>query len=750
MRSWLLITLGCIGIAACQCGQPPPPPPRTCALDTDCPAGQRCGAASTCEAFEGCRSDVECLPDERCRTVDGTCRLRPGFGRECEADPDCYPGFFCALGRCRDSNEAYVCANAVDCPVGYRCDRTHFYCIEEVPCTLSTAFPEVTCDPGQACDAVTQVCLLTGPAECTPQDQALTCGPDELCDASGRCVQCTVDAHCGPGLRCNARAGRCESEDLCRQASDCTPPLVCDPGVALCRVPLPPCDSDLDCAVYEFCNRVSGSCEPRAGACVDDRLEQNDSPAGAYEVTLPSGSLRLDQLQICPDDDDYVALALAAGDGLTAQVLDTSPGAETLIELFAPDGSTRLRSSFAQPRGNGTVSVTATIEGTYYVRVLSRTTPTPYELVLTRTPGSPCVADGQEGAAGNDVPGQAPVLAAGSYEGLTLCVGDVDHLALSLAAGEALRATVRGSSGLDPDLALLAADGEVLDRSEAAGPDELLFYRTPVARLVILRVRAFSGAPASYDLVLEVLPPLQCTPDGFEVGAGNNSAATATVVTASMLDQPLSLCLDDSDWFEVVLADFERLVAQARFEAGDMDLDLEVYRDPALPPLASSRTGPGFEAISVPAGGQATTLWLRVVAGDRGAAPYTLSLFTEVATQCQPDADEPNEVAAEAKVAPAAGQFGLCGFDEDLYAVPLLAGKRVVASIQFMPSEGDLDLQLLHPDGVTPLVTSDGVASEEHIEFVAQVDGTHYLRVYTLTSDPSARYLLTTQIDDGE
>ncbi len=733
--------------SACQCGVDPPPPADSCDRDIDCPAGERCGEAGLCESFEGCAGDADCAPHESCRIVDGTCRLRPGFGTDCSADPDCYPGFFCALGRCRDSAEAWVCSSAFDCPAGFRCDRSHFYCIEEVPCGLAEAFPEITCDPGQVCDPVTQACLFSGPLECTPENQALTCGPDELCDASGRCVQCTVDAHCGPGLRCNSRAGRCESEDLCRRDSDCTPPLICDPEVALCRVPLPPCDSDQDCAISEFCNRVTGSCEPLAGSCTDDRLEENDSPVGAQQIDPGEGGALIDALQICPDDDDYFAVPLLLGQGLTAVVSDVVSTAQAEIELFAPDGATRLRQAFALPRGNGTVSATASEDGLHYVRVLSRAAPTPYDLRIEVAPRPPCEADGLEGEGRNDSPNTAVPLAAGSQSDLSLCLGDVDHYRVELGAGEALRVTVRGEGELDPDLRLLDGLGsEVLARAAGAGRSEQLFFRAVSGGARIVEVSAYRGAPAAYALELELLPAYSCEADELEGAVGNDSAATASSPAAGLVDRGLSLCQDDEDWFEVALEDFERLVAVAHFEAGDVDLDLEAYLDPAGALLASSRAGAGVEALSVPAGGAPGTVWLRVFAADGAVAPYQLSLYTENAEICLPDPDEPNEIAADAGAAPAAGQFSLCGFDEDLYAVELEAGKRLDASILFSPYEGDLDLQLLHPDGVTPLATSDGVGEREHLQVDAELDGTHYLRVYALSSEPRARYFLSVSV----
>jgi len=742
--SALLLLL--LGLAHCQCpGANAPTDAGGCRNSADCGAGQVCGDAGTCTALPTCQGDGDCQPDELCRIVDHTCRLRPGFGRECSADRDCYPGFFCALGRCRDSHQASVCARAVDCPLGMRCDRTHFYCIEEVPCTLSSDFPEITCDVDQVCDLTTQACRYSGPPECTAENQVTTCGPDEVCDAGGRCVQCITDDQCGPGLRCNARAGRCESEDLCHRDSDCTPPLVCDPTVALCHVPLPPCDSDLQCAVSEFCNHVTSTCESRAGKCIDDRFEENDSPAGATPVTLVDGAALVDALQICPDDDDFFALTLAVGDGITASLLNVDPIARAVIELWASDAVTVLRQAEALPRGNGTVSFTATSAGTYYLRALSLASPTPYDLAIAVSPQLPCAVDALEGANGNNTVYRAAALEPGSYPDLTLCDGDVDYYQVALEPGAALRAHAVGQTVLDPQLQVLDGNGAtVLALAASGGVSETVFYRSAAGGSLLLEVSATSGRPDGYALTVEVLPPFICSADLFEAINDNNTPANATVVgTAGLVAQPLSLCGGDQDWFKLSLEDFERLVARATFESGDVDLDLEAYADDGTRLVAASRAGVGLEALSVPAPAAAIDYWVRVVAADGAAAPYTLTLLREHRLECIPDPDEPNDVPADAKVAPAAGQFTLCGFDEDVYAVALAVGQTLHASIQFSPAEGDLDLQLIHPDGVTPLLTSDGVAASEALLWPAAVDGIHYLRIYSMTSDPHARYLFS-------
>lgn len=235
--------------------------------------------------------------------------------------------------------------------------------------------------------------------------------------------------------------------------------------------------------------------------------------------------------------------------------------------------------------------------------------------------------------------------------------------------------------------------------------------------------------------------------DSLEGPEGNDSAPQATAgAEVELTSRALSLCAGDRDWFRFELADYQRLYARAEFEAGDVDLDLEVYVDDGTTLIAASRAGPGIEAVGVPAGGEARTMWLRVVAADGGRAPYLLTAAVENETGCSIDPGEPNDVPAEAGPG-TAGVYSLCDFDEDVYGIDLSGGKRLQARIEFSPSDGDLDLQLLHPDGSTPLETSDGVGGSEEIVHVGNLDAVHYLRVYALTSHPRARYLLNLVVE---
>ena len=740
------------------CIPEPAPAARDCLSDQDCTADQRCNDWGYCEARLGCGDDTDCLADEHCDQLDGLCKLRSFFARDCQQDGQCDPGYFCALGRCRDSAHALQCADAYDCPSGYRCDRQHFYCIEDVPCVLAADFPETACDPGQSCDDSSQTCLNTAQPECSSANQAINCAADELCDSSGRCVQCSVDADCGPGLRCNSRAGRCESVDLCHSDDDCNPPLVCDPFVALCRVPLPPCDSDLDCALAEFCNHVSGRCQPVQGQCIDDRLEENDSPAGPSRIDLSQGEIALNDLQLCPDDDDVFAFALDAGQGLDLQ-FELAETALTTVELYAyaPDGVSLLDMAYAPPRGNGHMSFNAAQAGTYFVRLVARTAPVSYAVRFALTQQQPCIDDQFEAGQGNDSATLAASITPGHYENLSLCFSDEDFYRITLLAGSSLDLDVQGQAGLDPDLQLYdMASGTLLHQAISAGERETLRYHAVADGQYILRVKAYGLARGVYSMDLGITAPWTCTADSFDLISANDSLEQATSLT-ELDGENLSLCTGDRDCFVVELENYQRLSARAVYAPEDVALRLRAYQQIDAADVVSSTLGLGVETVhlNAPASladGDLAPLWLCVDSLDGSSGPYSLDLHVMAQTQCLPDADEPNENPAQASDAvnvqtAASGAFSLCGMDQDYYRVHLSAGKVLAASLTFSIADGDLDLQLIHSDAQTVLQSSDGVAESEHIRWRAELDGDYFLRVYS-QDQVQADYLLGVIVEE--
>jgi hypothetical protein len=751
-RLSLLVALVLVG--ACSCGGPTlPDRPVQCTPDgVGCLIDEQC-IDGVCVKLEPCEEDEDCpLVQMQCVFPAQICEFRPGFSDECNVDADCPGGSFCALGVCRALDDARNCARRSDCPIGQACSQIHFKCIPEGPCTLEEDFPETACGPDEVCEIFSERCSLSCQEECTVATELEDCGAGLRCDGACRCVQCLENEDCGLGLICNVRAGRCESEDLCFDDDDCPNPLVCDLETALCQVPQPPCTTDLDCDISELCNLNTGECEPVLGECFDDRFEDADTPTTARELDVPNDGtgLFLDELQLCPDDDDVYAVALDPGDNLIVRVLDTEIQARATAWLLDPTGEFSLRFALTPPFGDGTISYVSEVAETVYVRLNALEGPSFYQMELLRLPGTPCTPDVFEGDPDNDATDRATpsnLVLTDVQLAASICQEDVDFLAIDVGADEAVRVTLDfDGTQADLDLALVEPQsGAVLVASSGVLGTEQVFLRSPFARTVLARVQSFNRTAGPYQILVERLPPFVCADDAAEP---DDDIAGATLVPLdTTLDEARTACQEDVDVLEVPLLDFQRLVAFADFPAAEMALTMTVTDD-AGNVLATSPNGADGETLTFNARGD-ETVFLHVAPELNTKGAYQLTVDRENQIDCADDDLEPNDTLAAAPAAPAA-QSGLtlCDLDEDLFQVQGVAGKRLRARIAFTHADGDLDLMLIGIDGEQTLATSDGVGDSEEADAILPVDGTYYVRVFSLSETPAARYSIEVALED--
>lgn len=733
-----------------------PLPPKLC--DPALPNGVDNG----CLSDEVC-IDYRCVPRPRCEDDSScpsaayqcvlpaqVCQLRPGFGEECSDEAPCTPGQFCALGRCRVIAEGTSCAERTDCPVGQACDKQHNLCIEEGPCTLVEAFPELQCDFEETCDAVSGRCVRGCQFECTPETVTADCGPGNQCNGSCECVQCITNDHCGPGLVCNSRAGRCQSENLCHTDADCEPPLICEPSTLLCQVPPPACFDDFDCAIAEVCNVQTNRCELPDGPCLDDRFEDADTPAEAEIRELGPGEMELlDDLSLCPDDDDVFAVALEAGDLLLASVTRTEARARATLWLLDEGGETTLRFAMTPPFGDGRVQYVAQQAETVFLRLNAVMAATPYDLTLERLTGETCGPDFFEGPSGNDtlLTATPPDLVPDGVDlSATLCPGDLDLFQVDVQAGEALSASLAfDSTAADLDLAFLDALGNLVAQSAGVGAPEALRQRFFAAGTVFLRVRGFGNATGPYTLRVAHEPPFACADDGAEPD-GDVATAPTLPLGSELAPTARTACAEDVDLMTVPLEDFERLVVVAQYSDADVELDIDVLDGSGTQVKASAPAATGGAALAYDAQGDETVV-LRIAGAGGAIGPYTLSVLKENQLSCSADGAEPNNTALSATPVPAAGtQLSICESDQDYFAVEGSAGKKLIADVSFRQADGDLDVMLLGLDGEQVLAVADGTSDGEHLEAILPLDGTYTLRVFSLTSGAQARYSIATSL----
>lgn len=771
MRAIVAAALVLLGsLSGCSCSAPVlPAPPLQCSVVTGvgCLPDEECIDA-LCVPLGRCEGDADCPNSAfRCVFPAQFCQLRGGFGEECSdaGGVPCAAGEFCALGRCRVAADERECGGRLDCPPGQGCDQTHFFCIEEAPCTLAAEFPELACEIGaETCNADLGVCVTQCAGQCDNDDD---CADLLRCNGACRCVTCLSDVDCGAGLVCNIRAGRCQSENLCFSDADCQSPLICDPRTALCQVAPPPCQDDFDCPIAEICNLANTRCELPGGVCIDDRFEDADTPASAETVSVVVDDLTgklLDDLVLCPGDDDVYLVDLLAGDVLrvvVAERADASLVGFARATVWLLDSNAETSVGFAQtaPRGDGTIVYSAQVDEVVYVRVSAIVAQTFYDLTLTRTRGNTCQADFFEGAAFNDTPPTATPVGAFVDVPLSaqLCPGDVDYYSIHVGPDEGLVATLSfDPSAADFDLAFVNIDDVVSEQAAGVEEPAVLQQRFLDDSDVLVRVRPFANSAGDYQLVITRTPPFVCS-DALEpddavarvISVPNTSATGLAPVVETR-----ALCgagaLADVDRWSLNVEDFERLVVSARPADDDLRVVLTI-EDSAGVVLKTSAIGPGPSAL----GFDATTtgpLFVRAAGafGQRGA--YDIFLSTQNQSDCSADTFEPNDTVSGRAILVTDGGVSataasICESDEDFYAIDGIAGKRIVVDLTFLHGDADLDLQLLGLDGIQILATADGQVDGETIEAILPQPGIYTLRVFSLTSGAKSNYTLTTEIE---
>jgi len=145
----------------------------------------------------------------------------------------------------------------------------------------------------------------------------------------------------------------------------------------------------------------------------------------------------------------------------------------------------------------------------------------------------------------------------------------------------------------------------------------------------------------------------------------------------------------------------------------------------------ASEVGQTFQVTFVASDGTftaVTTVKISVTSGQVGT--------------CTPDANEPNDVLAQATpLSMGSRTASLCDtettYDTDVYVVTIPAGQELRAKLTFDGSLSDLDLLLVDANEDV-LTMSDGVTSTEELSYAAQAETQVYLVVYGYALEPHA------------
>jgi Cys-rich repeat protein len=514
-----------------------------CLGDGDCAEGERC-VERACTVVPGCAVDADCREPTRpiCDPASGACRAcagdvectAPETGRcaptgaclGCLGDDDCGG----AAPRCSPAGACVGCLSSGDCGAGETC--TDGTCIRPVACT-----GDAGCAGGFVCDRGACVACRTD-AEC----------PRGTCVA-GACVDrapCVSDAGCARGLCVGGACVACAGDLDCRQG------LWCEAGACVERGA---CGGDAECAAGRAC--VGGACAP--AACADDRNEPDAGPSTArpYAPGLPVSGV------LCPNDEDWLALAAGAGSGLEATLIGPPPGATlSLVWYDAATGAWRER--LAYENRVKLRALPAAAAGRYFLRVRSGGAAGGYTvLAVVRPNGGEC-ADALEP---NDVRTAARVVPHDVLvEGLTLC-GDDDFFRVDVPAGRKLSAYAFFPGG-DLRLETFTLAGSRIDGGAATGflgGGRVATAGPAPAGGTSYLVRASGGttAPAAYSLYLAAAADPACDPAPALIAAGADRGRAAGSTLGHAVDRGTACGAGGPDATHAIHLDAESGLAAA-------------------------------------------------------------------------------------------------------------------------------------------------------------------------------------------
>ena len=195
--------------------------------------------------------------------------------------------------------------------------------------------------------------------------------------------------------------------------------------------------------------------------------------------------------------------------------------------------------------------------------------------------------------------------------------------------------------------------------------------------------------------------------DGEDVVDGPETAPES----GDGLFSDLSICDADEDWFYVWLPAGSGMQASIRFDAGDGDLDLDIFdgSDPETPVDTSANVGLPTERAVFDLAQEDTWALIHVYGpgDDDTSVAYDLSVSLVDGLACEPDfLDEAQvgnsmEDAAFFGVGAIVDNVNICAGDADWYATALENGETLVIDVAFDIARGDLAVNIIDDSGAS-------------------------------------------------
>jgi hypothetical protein len=782
-----------------------------CVLDMRCMSDSACPPNTYCsdgDCVEGCKVTD---PDECPLTMDGRRQLCDPDTRDCTvAVVCCAADDSCSAtlpGACRgDALEGVLfCTNPNPCEGRCAADDDcpdEQYCGADGHCALGCRLDMPrACPGGQFCNADTHACGFRScgsDAEC-PNTQF--CGPAGQCATGCRTEpdNCPQGSYCQENRECGAG---CQTDELCVMRNG--PGWYC--ADFQCHRP---CAAHGDCAEGEFCNADTARCEI---GCRDDDQEPNDNIAGARPLVFANGThfdSGLMALNACQLDSDFfqfetpedgweiharLEFSHAAGD-LDFRLYDADDQSVAESSGAADDEDIRYPvagSGVSAPAGHWTLEVQP--------RGLAENT---YRLVVDLAPPGGCLPDDGESAAGDDSAINATSLSLPqlqqetTIENHSICPGDDDWYAVRMGARDGLSVRLDAAAGMgDLDFAVFGPGAPTPDTQPVFRPnvfqqgnDGTRTYAFEIPRFnaaildgtyYIRVLGANAEQTARYTLTVGVdRDRALCQDDLAEPNDQLNRAfdlmgradlvrprfdgnGTELVPDVDLTVPDLWLCSGEQDWFRFdVTANDEivaRVVRQDAVLVGDTRIEIRDARGQVV-----GLAGRNNQAENVARARQlaAGTYYVSVSGVAMTQTQYSLVLNrTTSPIPCQDDVFERgggNEQQLDASLVQAGTQpdLTLCGADGDTdwYVIETDAEGTLTVSLNFLQSQGDLDVDVIREGSVLPENAGQpdghGAIDGETVQLRNRPAARYYIHVYA-NGQPNSRYDLSITFEPRE
>ncbi len=430
--------------------------------------------------------------------------------------------------------------------------------------------------------------------------------------------------------------------------------------------------------------------------------------------------------KITPNDVDWYAVELKAGQGFTAQVAsDSGDGGALGVTLYGPDGTPVRSSEGGEGNGSDQGAVGGTVverSGTYHVKVtatgLSSNGSEPYKLSVSTTQ-----LDQHDP---NEQPSQAASVTLETPVTGVMTGYDRDYFSVEATAGDTLSVETTASGGAIESVAVFGPDGEQIHTGSGGSvhgvqlPKDGQYTIQPVADL---------GPTESLDYTLLATTnteqttadrPRQIAPGDTVRGTTGSTATTYTVD------------LTEGEGVSVALTHRNRTDPNESLSLSISDPEGAEIGAVPEDERGAYRTTPGTTTAVGGAVAEQTGTYTITVDGASDA-DYSLSVETE-----QLDERDPNEHPDTAtRIEGNTTTTGvLTGYDRDVYAIDLQADQTVSLS---STGEGEFESALWVAG---PNTTGQAHSGPEHSFGAATITGTPVGTTHTFTANQTGTYFI--------